>query len=87
MRTTCGDSTEFADNKIEIKFQGMCQGSGATPAGWAVIEITCLKAHKKKGHGAHFVCPISNLQGHLAVILLVDDTDIVHMDMCEDPSV
>ena len=87
LRTAYGDSTEFAGSKIEIKFQGLCQGSGAAPAGWAVIAITCMKAHKKKGHGAHFVCPISNLQGHLAAIMFVDDTDIVHMDMREDQSV
>ena len=49
LRTEYGDSTEFAGSKIEIKFQRLCQGSGATPAGWAVIEITCLEAHKKQG--------------------------------------
>ena len=31
--TAYGDSTEFAGSKIEIKFQGLCQGSGATPTG------------------------------------------------------
>ena len=30
--------------------------------------------------------PRSNLQGHLAAILFVDDTDIVHMNMREDQS-
>ena len=51
LRTACGDSTEFAGSTIEVKFQGLCQGNGAAPAGWAVISITILHAHKAKGHG------------------------------------
>ena len=42
---------------------------------------------QKKGHGAHFVCPISNLAGHLAAILFVDDTDIVHLDLNKNEGV
>ena len=44
------------------------------------------ESSQEKGHGAHFVCPISNLQGNLAAILFVDNTGIVHMDMCKDQS-
>ncbi len=44
-------------------------------------------AHKVKGHGAHFVCPISNLTGHLAAILFVNNTDIAHMDLRGNDSV
>ena len=50
-------------------------------------SITILKAHKRKGGGAYFVCPISNLSGHLAVIIYVDNTDHVHFDMHEDQEV
>ena len=67
-----------------MKFQGLCQGNGASPAGWAVISITILGAHKKKGHGGHFVCPISRRTGHLAAILFVDDNDLIHIDMGKD---
>ena len=87
LRTAYGDSKGLAGSKIEVKFQGLCQGNGAAPKGWAVISITILQAHKEKGHGAHFVCPISNISGHLAAILSVDDTDIVHIDLREDQSV
>ena len=81
LRTAYGDSKNFVGSSIELKFQGLCQGNGAVLAGWAVISITILQAHKEKGHGAHFVCPISNLSGHLAAILFMDDTDIVHVDL------
>ena len=33
LRTAYGDSTSFSGIKIEIKFQGLCQGSGAALAG------------------------------------------------------
>ena len=64
-----------------MKFQDLCQGNGAAPAGWAVMSIVIIGAHKRKGHGAKFVCPISRLEGELAVILFVDDTDVIHIDM------
>ena len=76
-----GDSKNFSGSTIDIKFQGLCQGSYAAPAGWAVISITILCANKSKGHGDHFVCPISNLTGNLETLLFVDDTDLIHINL------
>ena len=87
LRTAYGDSKMCARSTIEVKFQGLCQGNGAAPAGWAVISITILQAHKRKGHGAHFKCPISNKEGHLASILFVDDCDLLHLDMRAEQTV
>lgn len=56
LRTAYGDSCNFRGSKIEIKYQGLCQGNGAALTGSAVISITILNAHKRKGHGALFVC-------------------------------
>jgi hypothetical protein len=69
LRTGYGNSKPFAGGSISIKMQGLMQGNGASPAGWAVISICILGAHGKKGHGAKFYCPISNLQHHLSAIL------------------
>ena len=55
LRTAYGDSEGCAQSKIEVKYQGLCQGNGAAPAGWAVISITMLQAHKRRGHGATFL--------------------------------
>ena len=66
LRTAYENSKNFAGSTIELNFQGLCQGSGAVPTGWAVISITIICAHKSKGHGGHFVCPVSDLTGHLA---------------------
>ena len=59
LRTAFGDSKDFASLTIEVKTQGLCQGNGAAPAGWTVVSIAILNAHKRKGHGAKFLCPIS----------------------------
>ena len=87
LRTAYGDSKEFAGSTLEVKFQGLCQGNGAAPAGWAVISITIIGAHKRKGHGGYFVCPISKLDGKLAAIIFVDDTDLLHIRMDKVESV
>ena len=87
LRTAYGDSANFVGSTIHLKFQGLCQGNGAAPAGWAVISIVIIRAHKKKGFGGKFVCPISKIRCHLAGILFVDDTDIIHLDLSEEQSV
>ena len=86
LRTAYGDSATFRGSRAEVKFQGFTQGNGASPAGWAVISIVIISAHKAKGHGAHFRCPVSKLTGHLAAILFVDDTDILHIRMDREES-
>ena len=84
LRTGFGDSKEFARSSIEIRTQGLCQGNGASPAAWAVVSIVIIRAHKEKGHGAQFLCPISNLKCHIAGVLFVDDTDLIHIKMEEN---
>ena len=87
LRTGFGDSTNFATSSLSITTQGLCQGNGASPAGWAVVSICIINAHKKKGHGAHFACPISKQGSHIAGIIYVDDTDLIHFRMDEDQDV
>jgi hypothetical protein len=83
-----GDSKDFANSRIEVKYQGLCQGNGAAPAGWAVISITVVRvrAHKRKGHGATFLCPVTGVKFFLAAVLFVDDCDLIHIDMVKDES-
>ena len=87
LRTAFGDSKEFAGSTIMMKTQGLCQGNGAAPAGWAVVSIVILNAHKKEGHGATFRCPISKTAGQLSAILFVDDTDLLHINMDTDETI
>jgi hypothetical protein len=87
LRTGFGDSKSFAGGRISIKTQRLTQGNGASPGGWAVISICILGAHRKKGHGAKFYCPITNLQHHLLAILYVDDTNLLHINLTKDKTV
>jgi hypothetical protein len=87
LRTGFGDSTLFSGGGISIKTQGLCQGNGASPAGWAVISICVIGAHRKKGHGANFLCPITQLQHHLSAILYDNDTDLLHINLMKNESV
>jgi hypothetical protein len=66
-----------------VKNQGMSPGNTASPAAWTVVSVPMISVHKKKGHGAHLVTPISNLPCHLAGGLFVNDTDLFHLDMQE----
>ncbi len=86
--TGFSDLMEFASSKFKIKTQGLGQGNGASLAGWTVVIICIINAHKKKGHGAHFVCPITKLRSHIAGVIYVDDTDLIHFrrDKQEDTS-
>ena len=63
LRTAYGNSKRFRGSKIGLKFQELCQGNGAAPAGWAVISIVILGAHKREVHGAKCVCPVSLAKG------------------------
>ena len=87
LRTAFGDSKESVGAKINLKTQGYMQGNGTAPAGWAVVSITIIHAHKKEGHGATFICPITNFSHEVAGILFVDDTDITHLDMAKEETV
>lgn len=84
LRTAYGDSRNCRGAKLQVKFQGLCQGNGAAPAGWAAISITILNAHKRHGHGAIFQCPVTKESASFAAILFVDDCDLLHIDMTRD---
>ncbi len=77
----------FAGSSIEIKTQGLGQGNGASPAGWCVSSIVILRAHGAKGHGAHFIAPMSLVCRSLSAILYVDDTGLLHINMDAEESI
>ncbi len=79
-----GDSKCFAGGGVCIKVQGLTQGNGASPAGWAAISIMILRAHRKKGHGSTFRCPITRCSANILVIIHVDDTDLLHINFNKD---
>ena len=79
-----GDSKNVSGSIINLKFQGLCQGSNTALAGWIVISITVLCAHKRNGSGGHSLCPNSNLTGNLAALLLIYYTDLIHINIKDE---
>jgi hypothetical protein len=61
LRTAYRDLKTFAGSSIKIKTQSLGQGNRASPTGWCVISITILWVHGAKGHGAHFLAPMSQV--------------------------
>ncbi len=45
-----------------------------------------LNPHRRRGHGAKFLCLILLVRSNLAAVLFVDDTDIIHLDMTRQES-
>jgi hypothetical protein len=84
LRTSFIDSTRFASGGVHVKVQGLTQGNGASPAGWAVISIVILRAHGKKGHCTTFRCPTTHLSANISAIQYVDDTDLLHINLDKD---
>ena len=83
LRTAFGDSDQAVGSRIQLRTQGLMQGNGAAPAGWAVVSICIINAHKADGHGATFLCPITEYRHDVAGILYVDDTDLIHLNLAE----
>jgi hypothetical protein len=81
LRTAFGESKEFAGSTIEVKTQGLGQGNGISLVGWCIISIMILWVHGAKGHGAHFIAPMSHVRSSLSAILYVNDTDLLHLNM------
>ena len=58
------------------------------PAGWAVVSIAILLAHKRRGHGVKLFFPITTAAaGTLSAVLYVDDTDVIHLNMAKEDEV
>jgi hypothetical protein len=85
--TAFEDSKEFADLTIKVKIQGLGQENGTSPAGWCVISIMILWVHGAKGHGAHFIVPMSHVQSSRLAILYVDNTHLLHLNTEGDETI
>ena len=62
----------------DVPFQGLCQGNGAGPTGWAVVSGPIINMVRAAGYGATFVSAISCAIITFVCYAFVDDTDLVH---------
>ena len=69
-------STNYYADTIRQPFQGVAQGSGATPALWLIISIFLVRHLCGKNVTTKLSSPIANAILPLAALVFVDDTDL-----------
>jgi hypothetical protein len=77
-------STSF--KRVDVPFQGLGQGNGAGPTGWAVVSAPIINMVRAAGCGATFVSAISCAIVSFICYAFVDDTDLVHTRPRDDIS-
>ena len=68
-----------------MPLQGICQGNGGSPALHMAISIVLVKVLREKGFMAVFVRAISGVKIDIAVIIFVDDTDLINVARLNEP--
>ena len=69
------------------RYQGLCQGNGAFPAGWSVISAAMIALQRRNGHSIMIKSELTGDTSDYCAILFVDDTDLPCMSISaeEDP--
>ena len=78
IRTAFGVSKKKYGDDREIPLQGLGQGNGCGPAGWAIISTPIINMMRVAGFGATFLTAISVSLVVFVCYAFVDDTDVVH---------
>lgn len=77
IRTAYGDSTFFMDcSGLEVKYQGVLQGNGASPTTWALVSTPLLNMLRTAGDGTHIRTAITEENINIVGFAFVDDTDL-----------
>ena len=76
LRTAHGDSTATYGGTDEQPFQGLCQGNGASPAGWLASSAFIVKQQHAEGHKVMIRTAISLAVVAYVAFMFVDDTDL-----------
>jgi hypothetical protein len=79
IRTAFGDSKgSYGCNESQPPPQGILQGSGADPTGWAAIAAVITKAMQDQGFGYNAWLLIRQRAIAIVSFAFVDDTDLIH---------
>jgi hypothetical protein len=77
IQTTYGDSST-AYSCIEIPFQGVYQGNGASPGIWLLVSIPIINILKSAGFGFTVRTVLSGDEFSFVCYTFVDDSDVIH---------
>lgn len=77
IRTAYGDSAFFMDcSGLDIKYQGVLQGNGASPTTWALVSTPVINMLRTANEGTHITTAIREEEIHIVGFAFVDDTDL-----------
>jgi hypothetical protein len=78
IRTAFGVSEKKYSDDQAIPLQGLGQGNGCGPAGWAIVSTPIINLMRAAGFGATFLTAISVSLVAFVCYAFVNDTDVVH---------
>ena len=78
IRTAFGDSDQFYKGSSLRPPQGLVQGYGSAPTGWALVSSPIIEMMRSQGFGYTDWSCISNIVFHMVCFSFVDDTDIIN---------
>jgi hypothetical protein len=62
----------------EVPFQGLDQGNGAGPTGWAIVSAPIINMVRAAGYGAIFISAMTCAVVSFVCYAFAIDTDLVH---------
>ena len=68
----------YGSSRNRVPLQGIPQGHGAAPTGWALLSTPVIEAMRTKNLGFKFATPIGRKPINFVCFSFVDDTDLVH---------
>jgi hypothetical protein len=77
-RSARGDYTTFMGGRGKKNpLQGLCQGNGAGPACWLMLNSVLMHCYERQGFGSRIIFPISGAIINFWGEIYVDDTDLI----------
>jgi hypothetical protein len=78
IRTAFGISQQSYGGDLKVPVQGLGQGNGAAPTGWALISTLLINMMRTAGFGLQIVTSLSAVLISFLCYAFVDDTDLIH---------
>ena len=78
IRTAFGVSTTTHGGVDDPPYQGLGQGNGCGPAGWAAVSAPIINMMKVAGYGFQILMAMTVVCVSFVCYAFVDDTDVVH---------
>jgi hypothetical protein len=78
LKTGYGESTNSYGGTSLAPNSGLGQGSGASPPGFLALSSLIVNAYCQMGHGSKILSSYTRRLFHLAAVMYVDDTDLLH---------